>query len=240
MALDSIDVVVREGDSFDELFLKLEKPWGTPHDYTNSILVADIRRFFNDNSNPASSVGSWGIVELDPTMGSLQLKLTSRQTESLGRITSLGYEDRDMVPSGASNAIDTSDEPQGPFLWDLREYFTVPQGRSIVSITGGTTFTDASGAAAKKLLVTTEEPHQLTSEDQIFISGTGLSAIDGVNLYPNKLSILSSKQFEIDPVNGSPAFVEAASKGTINVYKEDTLAIGTLQVIPRITRDSIS
>lgn len=240
MALDSIDVVVREGDSFDELFLNIEKPWGTPHDFSNSILVADIRRFFNDNTNPSSVVGSWGIVELDPSQGTLQLKLTSRQTESLGRITPLGYEDRNMVPSGASSAVDAADEPQGPFLWDLREYYTVPQGKTIISIAGGSSFTDNSGSAAKKVLITTEEPHGLTSEDQILISGSGVSAYDGVNLYSNKLSILSATRFEIDPVNGAPAFSTTANKGTINVYKEDTLAIGTLQVVPRITRDSIS
>lgn len=240
MALDSINVVVREGDSFDELFINIEKPWGTPHDYSNSVLVADIRRFFNDNTEPTSVVGSWGIVELDPTQGKLQLKLTSRQTESLGRITPLGYEDRDMVPSGASSAVDVTDEPQGPFLWDLREYFTVPTGKSILSIAGGSTFTDSGGNNAQRLLVTTEDPHGLTSEDQILITGTGVSAYDGVNLYTNKLSILSSTKFEIEPANGAPAFVDAANKGRINVYKEDTLAIGTLQVVPRITRDSIS
>ena len=85
MALDSIDITVREGDSFDELYLNIEKPWGTPYDYSNSVLVADIRRFFNDSTTPASAVDSFGIVELDPTKGQLQLKLASRQTAALGR-----------------------------------------------------------------------------------------------------------------------------------------------------------
>mgnify|MGYP007032715836 CR=1 FL=1 len=50
MALDNIAVTVREGDSFDELYLNIEKPWGTPYNYSNSVLVADISRFFNDNT----------------------------------------------------------------------------------------------------------------------------------------------------------------------------------------------
>ena len=94
MALDNIAVTVREGDSFDELQLNIEKPWGYPYDYSNSVLVADIRRFFNDSTSPASAVDTWGIVETNPTKGQLQLRLSSRQTEALGRNVPLGYDER--------------------------------------------------------------------------------------------------------------------------------------------------
>ena len=73
MALDNIAVTVREGDSFDELYLNIEKPWGTPHNISSSVLVADIRRFFNDSTSPTSAVDSFGIVELDSTAGLVAL-----------------------------------------------------------------------------------------------------------------------------------------------------------------------
>ena len=94
MALDNIAVTVREGDSFDELYLNIEQPWGTPHDISSSVLVADIRRFFNDSTTPSSAVDSFGIVELNPAKGEIALKLTSRQTEALGRNIPLGYTER--------------------------------------------------------------------------------------------------------------------------------------------------
>ena len=108
MALDNIAVTVREGDSFDELYLNIEKPWGTPYDFSNSVLVADIRRFFNDSSSPASAVDSFGIVELDASKGKLALKLTSRQTEGLGRNVELGYTERGQTQSGLALAADAS------------------------------------------------------------------------------------------------------------------------------------
>ena len=240
MALDSIDITVREGDSFDELYLNLEKPWGTPYDYSNSVLVADIRRFFNDSTTPSSVVGEFGIVELDPAKGQLQLKLASRQTEALGRNVPLGYSDRGISPSGLANGTDFSDELQGKYLWDLREYFTVTQA-AVQSISAGASFTGSGGAVANKVRITTSAAHKLTPEDQILITGTGQSVYDGVNFYPNKLSIISSTVFEIEPTTaGTPAFIVSSNQGTISLYKEDTMAIGTLEVIPRISRDSVS
>lgn len=241
MALDNIGVTVREGDSFDELYINIEKPWGTPYDYSNSVLVADIRRYFNDTTGtPGSSVDSWGIVELDPAQGQVQLKLTSRQTEALGRNVPLGYLERGVTQSGISTGVDPSDELQGKFLWDLREYYTVTQA-AISSITSGATFTGTGGATLNKVRVTTSTAHKLTEEDQILITGTGQSVYDGVNFYPNKLSIISSTVFDIEPTTaGAPAFSVGATQGTISLYKEDTLAIGTLEVIPRISRDSVS
>ena len=240
MALDSIDITVREGDSFDELYLNIEKPWGTPYDYSNSVLVADIRRFFNDSTTPASAVDSFGIVELDPTKGQVQLKLASRQTEALGRNVPLGYTERGFNQSGLASGTDFTDELQGKYLWDLREYFTITQA-TIQSISSGTSFTGSGGAVANKVRITTAAAHRLTSEDQILITGTGQSVYDGVNFYPNKLSIISSTIFEIEPTTaGAPAFTASSTQGTISLYKEDTMAIGTLEVIPRISRDSVS
>jgi len=241
MALDNIAVTVREGDSFDELYLNIERPWGTPYDYSNSVLVADIRRYFNDTTGtPGSAVDSFGIVELDPTAGQVQLKLTSRQTEGLGRNIPLGYTERGIVQSGLASGVDPSDELQGKFLWDLREYFTVTQA-TITGISSGSTFTSTGGLTANKVRITTAAAHKLTEEDQILITGTGQSVYDGVNFYPNKLSIISPTVFEIEPTtSGAPSFTVGSTQGTVSVYKEDTLAIGTLEVIPRISRDSVS
>ena len=240
MALDNIAVTVREGDSFDELHLSIEKPWGTPHNFSTSVLVADIRRFFNDNTTPSSAVDSWGIVELDAAKGQIALKLTSRQTEALGRNTPLGYTERGVAPASLAVGIDVNDELQGKYLWDLREYFSVTQA-TISSITSGTSFTTTGGVTANKVRITTAAPHKLTVEDQIIISGTGQSVYDGVDFNANKLSIISNTVFEIDPTTaGAPAFSVGSSQGTISVYKEDTLAIGTLEVLPRISRDSVS
>jgi hypothetical protein len=125
-------------------------------------------------------------------------------------------------------------------LWDLREYFTVTQA-AILSISSGTSFTGSGGAVSTKVRITTAAAHRLTSEDQILITGTGQSVYDGVNFYPNKLSIISSTIFEIEPTTaGAPAFTASSTQGTISLYKEDTMAIGTLEVIPRISRDSVS
>ena len=240
MAMDPIYVTVREGDSFDELYLNIEKPWGTPHDYSASVLVADIRRFFNDNADPVSAVDSFGLVELDPTQGRVKLQLTSSQTEALGRNVPLGYTERDISQSGIANSIDPTDEPQGVFLWDLREYFTIEQA-NILAIQGGTTFTGPGGAGSQRVRVTTTRPHGLSSRDQVVLAGTGQAVYDGVNFYGNELAILNRVQFEFVPnTSGFPAFVASADTGTISVYKEDTICVGTLEVIPRISRDVVS
>ena len=240
MALDNIAVTVREGDSFDELYLNIEKPWGTPYDYSGSVLVADIRRFFNDSTSPVSAVDSFGVVELNPTQGQVALKLTSRQTEAMGRNIPLGYTERGETQSGLALASDPTDELQGKFLWDLREYYSVSQA-TITSIASGTAFTTTGGVSANKVRITTAAAHRLTPEDQIIISGTGQSVYDGVDFNANKLSIISATVFEIDPTTaGAPAFSVGSTQGTVSVYKEDTLAIGTLEVLPRISRDSVS
>jgi hypothetical protein len=240
MALDNIAVTVREGDSFDELYLNIEQPWGTPHDISSSVLVADIRRFFNDSTTPSSAVDSFGIVELNPAKGEIALKLTSRQTEALGRNIPLGYTERGVEQTGLALSTDPSDELQGKYLWDLREYFSVNQA-SISSISSGTSYTTLGGVTANKVRITTSSAHNLTVEDQIILSGTGQSVYDGVDFNANKLSIISNTVFEIEPTTaGAPAFSVGSSQGTVSVYKEDTLAIGTLEVLPRISRDSVS
>jgi hypothetical protein len=240
MALDNIAVTVREGDSFDELHLIIEKPWGTPHDLSNSVLVADIRRFFNDSTTPASAVDSFGIVELDASAGKIALKLSSRQTEALGRNVPLGYTERGTRPSGLALSLDTTDELQGSYLWDLREYFSTTQA-AISSISAGTAFTTTGGVAANKIQITTSVPHNLAAQDQIILSGTGQSVYDGVDFNANNLSIISNTVFEIEPTTaGAPSFSVGATQGSVSVYKEDTLAIGTLEVLPRISRDSVS
>jgi len=240
MTFENIAVTVREGDTFDELQLNIEKPWGTPYDYSNSVLVADIRRFFNDSTDPPSPVDSWGIVETNPSKGQLSLRLTSRQTESLGRNVPLGYIERGVSQSGISIGVDITDELQGVFLWDLREYFSTEQA-SITGITAGDNFTGAGGVVSSKIRITTADRHNLTSEDQILISGTGQTQYDGVNFLPNKLNIITPTIFEIEPTGaGTPSFSGASSTGTVSLYQEDTLAIGTLEVIPRISRDSTS
>lgn len=242
MAMDPIYVTVREGDSFDELYLNIEKPWGTPHDYSNSVLVADIRRFFNDTTPPdqPSPVDSFGLVELDPAAGRVKLQLTSAQTEALGRNVPLGYQERLISQSGISNSIDPTDEPQGVYLWDLREYFTLEQA-TILNIRGGTTFVGPGGSGAQRVRVTTTTPHRLSSQDQIILAGTGQAVYDGVDFYGNSLEILDRYQFEFVPnASGFPAFTASANTGTISVYKEDTICVGTLEVIPRISRDVVS
>ena len=238
MTLENIAVTVREGDTFEELQLNIEKPWGTPYDYSNSVLVADIRRFFNDSTTPPSAVDTWGIVETNPTKGQLQLRLSSRQTEALGRNTPLGYTERGINISGLAAGTDGTDELQGVFLWDLREYFTVVLG-TITGISAGASFNAPGGVVSSKVRVTTLKDHNLTSEDQILITGTGQASYDGVNFSDNKLNIISPTVFEIEPTTaGTPAFSVTSNVGTLSLYKEDTLAIGTLEVIPRISRDS--
>lgn len=237
MALTSIDVTVREGDSFEELYINIEKPWGTPYNYSGSVLVADIRRYVNSATNAA--VDTFGINEIEPTLGQVQLKLSSRQTEALGRNVPLAYSERGIEQSPLSVATDASDEPQGKFLWDLREYYTETQA-TITLIEAGTTF-QSTGGAQQRVKITTSQPHGLTEKDQILITGTGNSAFDGVDFYENELAIISRTQFELVPSSsGAPAFTTGATSGTISLYKEDTLAIGTLEVIPRISRDSVS
>ena len=158
----------------------------------------------------------------------------------MGRNVPLGYDERGETPGGLAIATDATDELQGKFLWDLREYYSVSQA-TVSSISSGTTFTTTGGVTANKVRITTSAAHKLTSEDQIILSGTGQSVYDGVDFNANKLSIISSTVFEIEPTTaGAPAFSVTSTQGTVSVYKEDTLAIGTLEVLPRISRDSVS
>ena len=177
---------------------------------------------------------------MTPLKGQVALKLTSCQTEALGRNVPVGYTERGLEQTGLGLSVDVSDELQGKFLWDLREYYSETQA-TISSISQGTSFTTTGGVTANKVRITTAAAHKLTVEDQIIISGTGQSVYDGVDFNANKLSIISSTVFEIEPTTaGAPAFSVGSSQGTIAVYKEDTLAIGTLDVIPRVSRDSVS
>jgi hypothetical protein len=237
--MEPISITVREGDSFDELYLNIQKPWGTPYDYSGSVLIADIRRYFNEPKLPSqkpAAVDSFGIVELNPKQGELLLKLTSQQTEGLGRTVPLGYTERNRSSSSIGSSIDVTDEIQGPFLWDLREYFSSP-GAAIVGITAGPIIT---GTATKRIRVTTETPHLLSSKDQIIFTDTGVSTYDAGDFTQSNLAVISPTIFDIvpDTSTGSPYFIDGATTGRINVYKEDTLAIGNLTVIPRISSDS--
>ena len=61
--MESIDVTVREGDSFDELYLAFQKPVGTSRDFSGSELVAQIKETFG----ATTVVDSFGITKLDTT-----------------------------------------------------------------------------------------------------------------------------------------------------------------------------
>ena len=84
--MESINLTVREGDSFDELF-PVQKPVGTPRDFTGSELIAQIRTSFTGTT----VADTFAITKL-PTTGHLKLALSASQTEALARDVSLGYE----------------------------------------------------------------------------------------------------------------------------------------------------
>ena len=102
--MESINVTVREGDSFDELFLVFEKPLGTARNFTNSTLLAQIKETFGGNE----VLDVWNIIRLDQT-GHLKLGLTSNQTEALARNISLGYSDRELTYDVSRQAVDPGD-----------------------------------------------------------------------------------------------------------------------------------
>ena len=87
--MESINLTVREGDSFDELFLAFQKPVGTPHDFTGSEVIAQIKETFT----ASTVVDSFAITKL-PTTGHLKLALSASQTEALGRLIASGYGER--------------------------------------------------------------------------------------------------------------------------------------------------
>jgi len=223
--MESINVVVREGDSFDELFLAFEKPLGTARNFTNSTLLAQIKETFGTNT----VLDTWNIVKLSTT-GHLKLGLTSNQTEALARNISLGYSDRNLTYDVSRQAVDPGDAG-AVFLWDLKELFYV-DGPAIVSVTQGTLI--SAELSTYRLRVTTAAAHGLAASDVVRINGTTVGGYNATYA-SNSLSIISSTIFEIIPFANLPVYSSNATGGTLQVLKEDTIVLGTLQVKPRIT-----
>ncbi len=223
--MESINVTVREGDSFDELYLAFQKPIGTPRNFTSSELLAQIKETFGGNV-----IDTFGITKLSTT-GHLKLALTSTQTEALRRNIATGYSDRSLIYDVGRQAADPADITD-VYLWDLKELYYVDEGNGIASITQGTVVD--VGLGTYRMRVTTSGNHNLTPTDIIRLSATSVS---GYNLTytANTLSIVSNTVFEVVPSGGSPLFSSVASGGTLKVLKEDTIVLGTLQVKPRIT-----
>lgn len=223
--MESINVTVREGDSFDELYLAFQKPVGTPRNFTSSEVVAQIKETFS-----GSVVDTFGITKL-PTTGHLKLALTASQTEALRRNIGSGYDERSITYDVGRQAADPADIG-ALYLWDLKELYYVDEGSGVASVTQGTVV-DA-GLGTYRMRVTTSGNHNLTSTDIVRLSGTSVS---GYNLTytANTLNIVSNTVFEVVPSGGTPLFSSVASGGTLKVLKEDTIVLGTLQVKPRIT-----
>jgi hypothetical protein len=223
--MESINVTVREGDSFDELYLAFQKPIGTPRNFTSSELLAQIKETFGGNV-----IDTFGITKLSTT-GHLKLALTSTQTEALRRNIATGYSDRSLIYDVGRQAADPADITD-VYLWDLKELYYVDEGNGVASVTQGSVV-DA-GLGTYRMRVTTSGNHNLTPTDIVRLSATSVS---GYNLTytANTLSIVSNTVFEVVPSGGSPLFSSVASGGTLKVLKEDTIVLGTLQVKPRIT-----
>jgi hypothetical protein len=231
---ETINVIVREGDSFDELYLSYEKPWGTAHDFSSSVLVADIKERFSETD----VVESFGIVKLS-TQGQIKLALTARQTERLARIVELGYSERDIstavVQRFGTPGETIAEFPDAvyPFLWDLKEFYYL-NAATISTISQGTDLDPTPETSLFPLVITTTTPHGLTEEDSIRLSGTSVGAYN-TTFANNQLVIVSSTQFYIVPLSGIPQWSQNATGGTVQVLKQDTICIGTLKVIPRIS-----
>ena len=223
--MESINVTVREGDSFDELYLAFQKPVGTPRDFTSSEVVAQIKETFG-----GSVVDTFGITKLSAT-GHLKLALTASQTEALRRNIGSGYDERGITYDVGRQAADPADIG-ALYLWDLKELYYVDEGNGIASVTQGTVVD--VGLGTYRMRVTTSGNHNLSSTDIVRLSGTSVS---GYNLTytANTLNIVSNTVFEVVPSGGTPLFSSVASGGTLKVLKEDTIVLGTLQVKPRIT-----
>ena len=225
--METINVTVREGDSFDELYLAYQKPVGTSHDFSNSELSAQIRETFG----ATTTVDEFAIQKLDTT-GHLKLSLTSAQTEGLLRTVALGYTERGLDYDVGRQAVDPSDVT-AKFLWDLKELYYIPEGSGIASVSSGTVIDSDLGQY--RIRVTTSGRHNLAPTDIIKITGTSVSGYNQTYT-SNTLSIVSNTVFEIVPSSGgTPNYSSSASGGTLNVLKEDTIVLGTLQVIPRIS-----
>lgn len=223
--MESINVTVREGDSFDELYLAFQKPIGTPRDFTSSELIAQIKETFGGNV-----IDTFGITKLNTT-GHLKLALTSSQTEALRRNINAGYVDRSLVYDVGRQAADPADIG-AVYLWDLKELYYVEEGNGIASIGQGTVVDPL--IPSYRIRITTSGNHNLSSTDIVRIAGTSVSGYNATYT-ANTLSIVSNTVFEIVPSGGSPLFSSVSSGGTLRVLKEDTIVLGTLQVKPRIT-----
>jgi hypothetical protein len=225
--MESIDVTVREGDSFDELYLAFQKPVGTARDFSGSELIAQVKETFG----ASTIVDSFGITKLDTT-GHLKLALTSSQTEALARNVSLGYSERNLEYDVGRQTADPGDA-SAKFLWDLKELYYIAEGSGIASVTSGTVI-DA-GLGTNRIRFATSGNHNLTSNDIVRIAGTTVSGYN-TTYATNTLSIISNTVFEIVPGSGgTPNYSSDATGGTLSVLKEDTIVLGTLQVKPRIT-----
>jgi hypothetical protein len=223
--MESINVVVREGDSFDELYLAFQKPIGTPRNFSSSELLAQIKETFGGNV-----VDSFNITKL-ATAGHLKLGLSSTQTEALRRNIASGYDERGVTYDVGRQAADPADIG-ALYLWDLKELFYVEEGNGIASITQGSLVDALLGTY--RMRVTTSGNHNLGATDIVRIAGTSVSGYNATYT-ANTLNIVSNTVFEIVPSGGSPLFNTVASGGTLRVLKEDTIVLGTLQVKPRIT-----
>jgi hypothetical protein len=225
--METINLTVREGDSFDELFLAYQKPVGTSHDFSSSELSAQIRSAFSS----AATIDSFNVQKL-ATTGHLKLSLTSAQTEAMARNIQSGYIERNVEYDVARQAVDPVDV-DAKFLWDLKELFYIAEGNGIASIGSGTTIDE--GLSQYRIRVTTSGGHNLAASDIIRIAGASVSGYNQTYT-TNTVSIVSDTVFEIVPGSGgTPNFSANASGGTLNVLKEDTIVLGTLQVIPRIS-----
>lgn len=225
--MESINVTVREGDSFDELYLAFQKPIGTARDFSGSELIAQVKETFG----ASTVVDSFGITKLETT-GHLKLALTSSQTEVLARNVSLGYAERTLEYDVGRQAVDPGDA-SAKFLWDLKELYYIAEGSGIASVASGTVI-DAS-LGTNRIRFTTSGNHNLTTNDIVRIAGTTVSGYN-TTYTTNTLSIISNTVFEIVPGSGgTPNYSSDATGGTLSVLKEDTIVLGTLQVKPRIT-----
>lgn len=224
--MESINLTVREGDSFDELFLAFQKPVGTSRDFTGSELIAQIKTSFTGTT----VADTFAITKL-PTTGHLKLALSASQTEALARDVSLGYVERSLEYGAVQQAADPIDA-DSPFLWDLKELFYIDAGAGISGISAGTVV-DAA-LSTNKIRVTTSGDHGLGASDIVRIAGTSVAGYN-TTYTTNTLTIVDNTTFEINPTSGAPLFSSVASGGTVKVLKEDTIVIGTLKVKPRIT-----
>ena len=183
--MESINVTVREGDSFDELYLAFQKPVGTPRDFTNSEVLAQIKETFGGNV-----VDTFGITKLQTT-GHLKLALTAAQTEILRRNISSGYGEREITYDVGRQAADPADIG-ALYLWDLKELYYVEEGNGIASITQGSVVDALLGTY--RMRVTTSGNHNLSSTDIVRLTGSSVSGYNSTYT-ANTLSIVSNTVF---------------------------------------------